>query len=263
MKQFMRIIPIMLISFTSLMVVKVDPLHAQAQHDLFTEVLQDHVREGMVSYYALKNDERFERYIKQLANTDPETLQTREEKLAFWINVYNAYTLKIIVDNYPLDSISELHTGGLVFGTITKQTVWHKKLVTVNNQLTSLDHVEHQIIRPVFQEPRIHFAIVCAAISCPPLRSEAYEADKLDAQLDEQARIFLADQRQNSFDKNKRVARISNIFNWFKKDFAKNNAGLLVYLSQFLPEDVGASIRENPRRWKIRWSKYNWDLNRQ
>lgn len=126
------------------------PAHASEQHAVFTEVLQAHVKNGWVNYQDLCSDQRLQKYIDQLAATDPEMLSSREEKLAFWINVYNAYTLKIICDNYPLKSISDLHTGGLIFGSVLKSTVWHKKLVTVNNELTSLDHVEHKIIRPVF-----------------------------------------------------------------------------------------------------------------
>lgn len=236
---------------------------ATEKHAIFTEILREYVKEGLVNYEALKEDVRFKKYIEQLVETNPDEFVTREEKLAFWINVYNAYTLKIICDNYPIKSISELHTGGLALGTVLKKTVWHKKLVIVNNELTSLDYVEHQIIRPVFKDPRIHFSIVCAAKGCPQLRSEAYEAGILNDQLNDQARIFIGTRSKNSFDLNKKIATISPIFQWFKKDFAKNYAGLLLYLCQFLPEDIKTSIESNPKKWKIKFSYYDWSLNEQ
>jgi hypothetical protein len=239
-----------------------DALAAQ-RHALFTEVLQDHVKDGLVNYEALKEDKRFNKYIEQLSNTDPQDLISREEKMAFWINVYNAYTLKIICDNYPIKSISELHTGGLALGTVFKKTVWHKKLVRVKNELTSLDYIEHKILRPEFRDPRIHFSIVCAAKGCPPLRSEAYEAEKLNDQLNDQAKVFLEAAAKNSFNLDKNIATISPIFQWFKKDFSRDYSGLLVYLCRFLPEDIKVVIERNPKKWKIKFSYYDWSLNEQ
>jgi hypothetical protein len=233
------------------------------QHALFTEVLKKHVQEGMVDYQNLCSDQRFKQYIDQLASADPERLSSREEKLAFWINVYNAYTLKIICDNYPLKSISELHTGGLILGSVLKSTVWHKNLVTVNNELTSLDHVEHQIIRPVFRDARIHFAVVCAAKGCPPLRSEAYEGGRLDAQLDDQGREFLSQTEKNNFDPNKKTARISPIFSWFKDDFRMEAKTVLEYVAPFLDTATAESIKANPKSWRIKYTDYDWSLNEQ
>jgi len=232
-------------------------------HSVFTDLLSTHVREGEVDYKNLCQDDNLEVYIKQLSMTDPESLPTREKKLAFWLNAYNACTLKIICDNYPLKSINELHTGGLIFGSVIRQTVWHKKLVTINNELISLDHIEHKIIRPVFKEPRIHFAIVCAAKGCPPLRSEAYEADRLDEQLTDQAEMFLSQKDKNDFDLKTRTARISPIFSWFKKDFIEDSGSVLEYLTLFINEEIGASIKNDPKSWKIKYTEYDWSLNEQ
>ena len=232
-------------------------------HSVFTKLLSTHVQEGEVDYKNLCQDNSLDVYIKQLSTTDPESLPTRAEKLAFWLNAYNAYTLKIICDNYPLNSINELHTGGLIFGSVIRQTVWHKKLVTINNELTSLDHIEHKIIRPIFKEPRIHFAIVCAAKGCPPLRNEAYEADRLDKQLTDQAEIFLSQKDKNNFDIKTRNARISPLFSWFKKDFISESGGVLEYLTPFLNEEISASIKNDPKSWKIKYTEYDWSLNEQ
>ena len=136
-------------------------VHAST-HDIFSQILADHVRDGWVDYRSLKNDARLDTYIMQLAGTNPDSIPSREEKLAFWINAYNAYTLKIITDNYPVKSIRDLNKG--LFGG----SVWDQQLVTINGEKTTLNTIEHKIIRPLFNEPRIHFALVCAAKSCPP-----------------------------------------------------------------------------------------------
>jgi hypothetical protein len=234
---------------------------ASAEHQLFTAVLQGHVEKGVVNYQALCSDPGLANYIEQLRRTDPQQLPSRASQLAFWINAYNAYTLKIVCDNYPIKSINELHTGGPALGMVFRSTVWHKKLVTINNSLTSLNDIEHKILRPVFQEPRIHFAIVCAAKGCPPLRSEAYEADRLQEQLDDQGRTFLAQEGKNSFDSKRRVADLSPIFSWFSKDFGSKPAEILKYLIPFLPEDVAEDIKVNAADWKIHYTPYDWSLN--
>jgi len=236
---------------------------AADNHGIFTELLSAHVDQGEVDYKNLCQDNNLDLYIEQLSNTDPEKILMREAKLAFWLNAYNAYTLKIICDNYPLKSISELHTGGLIFGSVIRRTVWHKKLVTINNELTSLDHIEHKIIRPIFKEPRIHFAVVCAAKGCPPLRNEAYEAERLDEQLADQAEVFLSQKDKNNFDLKTKTARISPIFSWFKKDFISESGGVLEYLVPFMNAEIGASIKNDPKSWRIKYTKYDWSLNEQ
>jgi hypothetical protein len=139
----------------------------QEDHTLFTEILQDYVHDGKVNYRELCQDNRLETYIAQLAATNPDTISDEKASLAFWINAYNAYTIKVICDNYPINSINELHTGGLYIGTILNKTIWDKDFVIINNQKTTLNHIEHEIIRPLFQDPRAHFALVCASKSCP------------------------------------------------------------------------------------------------
>lgn len=237
--------------------------YAAEQHSIFTEILKEHVKEGRVNYQNLCSDQRLKQYIDQLASTDPEQISSREEKIAFWLNAYNAYTLEIVCDNYPIKSISELHSGGLVFGSLVGSTVWHKKLVTINKELTSLDHIEHNILRPIYKDPRIHFALVCAAKGCPPLRSEAYEAGNLNLQLDDQAREFLRQNDKNSFDLNKKVARISPIFSWFKKDFRMEAKTVLEYLAPFLDGATAESIKAAPKAWQIKYTNYDWSLNEQ
>lgn len=234
---------------------------AAEQHGLFSAVLKEHVKDGVVNYKSLCKDPRFAQYMEQLIVAKPDTLVSDKERLAFWINFYNAWTLKIICDNYPLKSITELHSGGAALAVVFKTTVWDKNLVTVDGKLTSLSFIEHKILRPEFKDARIHFAIVCAAKGCPPLRSEAYEADRIDAQLDEQGRIFLTEQQKNKFDIENKIAYISPIFGWFKNDFGTRKEAVLRYLSEFAPSGAKGFLKDGPGEWKIRYTSYDWSLN--
>ncbi len=234
---------------------------AADSHGLLTDILADHVKDGMVNYRALCKDARLGQYIQQLARTNPDRISSEEDRLAFWINAYNAYTLKIICDNYPLKSIQNLNPRGL--RKAFAKTVWDKPLATVNNRPTTLNTIEHKIIRTRFKDPRIHFALVCAAKSCPPLRSEAYEGDKLDEQLDDQGRLFLTDSSKNRFDTGGRAAQISKIFSWFAKDFGGENAAVLKFIAEFLPEDAADKVKANPGAWTTRYTDYDWSLNEQ
>ena len=221
-------------------------------HKVFTELLQKYVADGLVNYKGLKQDQNFEAYLNQMTKTDPSKLSEKEE-LAFWINAYNAFTLKIAIENYPLKSIQEIKLG--------EKSVWDGEFISINKKKYSLNDIEHKILRVKFKEPRIHFAIVCASISCPPLRNEAYEVNKLNNQLQEQAIEFLRDDERNSFDiKNKR-ADISKIFDWFGEDFGKSGKEILKYISKFLPEDVQKDIGQNINKWTISYKKYDWNLN--
>ena len=234
---------------------------AQEEHHLFSQALGDTVVNGVVSYPDLCGDSRFARYMEWVSRHNPDSLPSDTAKLAFWINAYNAWTLKIVCDNYPIQSINELHTGGLVLGMALKTTVWDKKIVTINNKHTSLSAIEHKIIRPVFRDPRIHFALVCAAKGCPPLRNEAYTASHLTEQLDDQGRVFLSQEHKNSFDVQRKIASISPVFNWFKHDFGTRPEHVLDFIARYLPENKKEAIRSDVKRWKIRYTHYDWSLN--
>jgi hypothetical protein len=236
---------------------------AVESHSLFTAVLADHVEGGLIDYRSLRGDRRFDQYVQQLARTDPDGIPSKEARLAFWLNAYNVHTLKLIRDNYPVKSINDLHGRGAVLRKVLKKTVWDRPVVTINNRKMTLNEIEHKIIRPVFKDPRVHFALVCAANSCPPLRAEAYEGDKLDAQLKDQARGFLTDVSKNSFDTAKKTAEISMIFSWFVQDFGGTNKDVMSYISRFLPEDVAGRIKVDPGRWIVRYKEYDWSLNEQ
>lgn len=229
------------------------------EHQLFTDVLKKYAINGLVDYKNLLNDDKLDEYLNQLSNTDPDKLN-RNQKLAFWINAYNAYTLQIIRDNYPIKSINELHTGGKIIAHIIGKTVWDKEFITINNKKYSLNDIEHKILRKM-NEPRIHFAIVCASISCPALRDEAFEADKVEQLLQEEAIRFLNDKERNDFDLSKRIAYLSKIFDWFDDDFGRNDKEILMYVAQFLPDNIKTDITKNINEWKISYKSYDWDLN--
>ncbi len=228
---------------------------------LFTELLMVYVSSGVVNYGKMKDDPRLAAYLVELATVDPDSIQDTRERLAFWINMYNATTLKLICDHYPVKSISELHTGGLIIGTVIKTTAWDKRIVKIKGKELTLNDVEHKIIRPQFKDPRAHFALVCASKSCPQLRGEAFEAARLDEQLNDQARKFLSDPFRNEFETGSRTARLSKIFSWYGSDFAGSEKEILMRLASYLTGPAREKILADPSAWKIEYKDYDWSLN--
>ncbi|MEM8486503.1 MAG: DUF547 domain-containing protein [Bacteroidota bacterium] len=231
-------------------------------HTLFDALLAQHVNAaGEVDYAAIKAGEGLQHYIAVLEQADPAQL-SENEALAFWLNAYNAYTLKLIVDRYPVKSIKEitpLRIKGLALAVPKLNSPFEYSIATIAGKKLSLDDIEHKIIRKQFDEPRIHFALVCAAVSCPPLRREAYVASRLDAQLDDQARAFLFDETKNRVDTEKRTLYLSRIFKWFKSDFTSENRTLQQFLAPYYEGEAAAYMQADG--YKVRYRKYNWALN--
>ena len=230
-------------------------------HSAFTAVLNDHVHQGRVDYVSIKKDPRFSRYMDELKASDPEAILGRDNRLAYWINVYNAFTIKVVIDHYPINSIKDIGTGGALLGQLIGQTVWDKKVVTLAGRTYTLNQVEHEIIRPYFKDPRVHFALVCAAKSCPELRNEAYTGDRVDSQLDDQAREFLNDNSKNVIRIDGMTAKLSPIFKWFQTDFAKDEKGVLDYIASFLSEKDAGLVQSQVQRFSISYLDYDWSLN--
>jgi len=209
-------------------------------HAAFSDLLKRYVSAaGNVNYKGLKSEQdALSNYISVLANNAPASSWTRNEKLAYWINAYNAVTLNLILENYPIESITSLDKG----------KPWDKKAVTLGGKAYSLNEIENEIIRPQFDEPRIHFAVNCAAASCPPLRNEAFVASKLEAQLEEQTRSFLRAESYNAL--SGKTLRASKIFDWYGEDFGDLKAFIGNYIN--LPSDV-----------TIEFTDYDWSLNKQ
>ena len=223
-----------------LMLATVHPAVAkEPDYSTYNKVLKFYVKNGHVDYSGLSTNQQFRSFMKQLRAFDTKQLQGKDEKKAFYINLYNAVTLELIVDNYPIKSIKKL------WGP------WKKELYTLEGKKISLDHIEHKILRPM-GDYRIHFAINCASISCPDLRSEAYTAKALDRQLNEQQKLFLNDSSKGVTISGSK-AKPSKIFSWFGKDFG-GKAGVLKLIQKHHPK--GAKVK------KIRgYQSYNWNLN--
>jgi hypothetical protein len=230
-------------------------------HSDFSAVLRDVVDErGYVDYAAFAHRNSLPRaaldaYLGRLAATDPSNL-SNDDRLAFLLNAYNAYTLKLIVDNYPVESIRDVVGGAFV---PLVNTPFKVEFVTIGGEVTTLDDVEHGTIRKEFDEPRIHFALVCAALSCPPLRDEAYTGDRLDQQLDEQARRFLSNDAKNRVPLDDDAIGLSKIFSWFKSDFGGNDRALQVFLAPYFHGDVRSKLEQSA--YDVDFLPYDWSLN--
>jgi hypothetical protein len=230
-------------------------------HSLFNEILDKYNYGGNVDYQGLKTEPKLDLYLQILSSTDPDKLKDDNEKIAFWINVYNAFTIKAVADNYPIESINDLHKGGRILGHILSTTIWDEDFIGINGKKYSLNDVEHEILRKDFNEPRIHFAIVCASISCPVLRNEAFTAEKLEDQLQDQSLIFFNDRTKNKFDTENNIAYISKILDWFEEDFGNNEQEVLIFVSNFTDEETASDIRNNRNDWSIDYLSYDWGLN--
>lgn len=231
---------------------------------LYSALLRDRVSNaGLVDYAALKTDTRLRRYLASIAATDPADLTEPDARLAFWLNAYNAYTLKLVADHFPIRSIHDLATGGRIIGFVIRRTPWDIAMAEVNGKLLTLNQIEHEMIRARFSEPRIHFALVCAALSCPPLRREAYEAGRLAEQLDDQGRRFLGDPTRNRFDPSARRAELSRVFSWFAGDFGGTREAVFSYVARYAPKDAQPSLHAEPATWRLGYTPYDWGLNAQ
>ena len=217
-------------------------LPSAPDHSGWTQLLQKHVNaKGNVDYSGFKRDKAaLEAYLDKLASNPVENTWSRNEKLAYWINVYNAYTIKLIVDNYPVKSITNLKGG----------KPWDVKWIKLGNQTYSLNQVENEIIRPRFKEPRIHFAVNCAAESCPPLLNKAWTADKLESYFEQQTKAFINNSNYNEISASR--VQVSKIFDWYGEDFPN----LIEFLNRYSDTNIKANA-------KVSFLEYDWRLNEQ
>ncbi len=213
-------------------------------HQLFEKVLERFVNdEGYVDYKGLKeNRGDLEAYLEKLRQSHPDKDSwSREERLAYWINAYNAFTLDLVLGHYPVESIKDIGSP------------WDIKFITIEGKEYSLNDIEHRILRKNYDEPRIHFAVNCASISCPVLLNEPYEAVRVDEQLETQARRFINDPQRNEVSADQ--LELSRIFKWYKDDFTKNGS-LPSYIDRFTDIDVAGDA-------SVDYLDYNWHLNEQ
>jgi hypothetical protein len=218
-------------------------------HEVFTGVLHKFVDEqGWVDYASLqKDDTALNTYLDQLRHVHPNAKNWNDnEAKAYWINAYNAFTLRLILDHYPTESIKDIKSGIPFINS-----VWDISFIEIEGRSYSLNDIEHRILRPNFKDPRIHFAINCASVSCPVLRREAYEANRLEDQLNEQARLFINDPLRNQIEAGS--VKISRIFKWFNGDFTRET-DLSTFINQY-------SNRKIPKGADLEYLPYDWRLN--
>jgi hypothetical protein len=245
------------ISAVTSLLLAVAPLGAQSvDHSSFDALLRRHVQDGLVDYDAFKAAPAFAAYLRALDATRPDALPAAE-RLAFWINVYNAYTIELINRHGERQSIRNINrTFGLGKGP------WREELVRAGGRTYHLDNVEHDIVRKQFQEPRIHFALVCAARGCPPLRAEAYTGARLEQQLEDQARRFLTrSPDRNRVDLATGTLHLSPIVgDWYRADFGGSDAAIGRFVARYLPPGPERELLLGGR-FRIASSDYDWSLN--
>jgi hypothetical protein len=223
---------------------------AQPSHLVWGRLLKKHVNErGEVHYRNFAADRAaLNKYLDELSANPPVSTWTKKQQLAFWINAYNAFTIKLIIDHYPTESIKDLNP---TVSLPQVNTIWHEKFFSIGGQPMSLDHIEHAILRQEFSDPRIHFAINCASVSCPILLNEAYTAERIEQQLQTQAVHFINDPSRNKIRADH--AKLSQVFNWFRKDFVRNGT-LIEFINQYSKIKID-------KKATIGYLDYDWSLN--
>ena len=218
----------------------IDKVSNVFNHNNWNTLLQKHVsKQGNVNYKGLKTDRKaLLNYISSLSENTPNDSWTKEEKLAFWINAYNAMTIDLILRHYPLESIKDI------------KDPWDQRYWKLDKKWYNLNEIEHEILRKM-DDPRIHFGIVCASFSCPKLQNEAFEASRIDEQLTLATKAFLNDSNRNEISENN--IKLSKIFQWFAKDF-KQNGTLIDFLNTYSTITISAKAKKS-------FKDYNWDLN--
>lgn len=222
-------------------------LHSFSQTSVWNNLLQKHVDDnGWVDYDAFAKDKtQLDSYLKYLNNTTPNTSWSANKTKAFWINAYNAYTIKLILENYPLTSITDIKKNDL--------NAWEIPFAKVGGKTISLNHIEHDILRKKFNDPRIHAGVNCASISCPALPNIAFTENNIEKLLTQKMKTFVNDTSRNQITTTE--IKLSQIFNWFQDDFTQQS-DLITFINQYSQTKVNPSAT-------INYIEYNWNLNKQ
>lgn len=240
----MRTLPALLVFFVSTTLWAFD-------HSAYDKMLHKYTHDGRFAYSDLLANKEdlasFRAYLKSLSDTDPTTLPSDVERKTFWVNAYNAFTIDLILQHYPIASIRKISGP---FGS-----PWKKDFFKINGRNMSLDDIEHGTLRKrkEFQDARIHFALVCASKGCPPLQSFAFAGDKIDEQLETIARAYLTDSKKTVYDASSDTLRLNSIMKWYGGDFERDTGSLRKFLKKYLPQ-----ITDKTR---IEFQEYDWLLN--
>ena len=217
------------------------------------DITKENVHLTSIKYIFLKNDKQFKYLIRKLEKFPVNSLKSSNEKLSFWINVYNIMAVKIISDHYPVKSIQDIGTWF--------DLVWNKNAGIVGGKAYSLNDIEHRILRKM-GDPRIHAAIVCASVSCPDLATFSYKPEDISEQLDNRFKDLLANKTKGFFvHQTEEVIYISQIFKWFKKDF-QQAGGIINILNKYAPADKMEDLKHlESGKYSLRYFDFNWSLN--
>lgn len=228
-------------------------------HVKWNLLLRKHVSDGFVNYRSLKLKSEHDKLKSYLGELSALCLKDYEkfselQKISFWINVYNASMVELVLRNYPLKSVRSI--GFLPLAAFRKRFI---PIHMFGYKDMSLGEVENKFLRKKFVEPRIHFALVCASKSCPKLRSKAYVATDLHLQLEKATHDFLSDPKKNFFDTKSNILHLSKIFSWYDSDFGKNKAERLKWIKRYLPKNTQKEMGSKEIRFDF--LNYDWSLN--
>jgi len=218
-----------------------DPRNDAVSHSIWDGLLKKHVSAtGQVDYKGLKADRAtLKTYLDMLSSHPPQDIWSETDRMAYWMNAYNAFTVELILQNYPVKSIRDISEP------------WKKKWIKIGGTTYSLDFIENGILRKDFSDPRIHFGIVCASYSCPKLHNAAFTGANTNAMLDKLTKGFVNDPKRNKISAN--AIQISEIFNWFKGDFTKSGT-VIEFLNKYSTVKISAGA-------KTTYMEYSWALN--
>ena len=212
--------------------------HAAWQSILDAYLISDHPSGvSRFNYGALKDNaeglKALRAYLIELTSIDPRSY-SKKEQFAYWVNLYNALTVHVVTGRFPVDSIKDIKSGLIDYGP------WNKELVTIVGTKVTLNHIEHGVLRPIWKDPRIHYAVNCASIGCPNLCPEAYTAENSERLLEESSRIYINHPRGASIDEDELT--VSSIYDWFKEDFGGTDEGVLAHLKKYANPQLAAEL---------------------
>ncbi len=219
-------------------------------HEIWDGLVKKHVEtDGFVDYKGFIGDSsELNKYLKLLSSAHPNDKNwSKNEQMAYWINAYNAFTVKLIVQNYPVASIKDIKHG-----VAFVNSVWDIKWIKIEGYTYDLNNIEHNILRPVFKDARIHAAVNCASFSCPRLRNEAFTAEKLENQMEDAMKKFVNDPTRNKITAQK--VEISEIFKWFRNDFERDGGSVRGFINKFSTQKIG-------EKTDLNYLTYDWRLN--
>lgn len=248
-RQFVIIILLFSFFYGAMGFISISRADNTVDHSIYADLLDKYVHQGNVDYRGFKTEEsKLDQYLKVLENVDSKSL-SKNEQFAFYINAYNAWTIKLILSGYPgIESIKDL---GSIF-----QSPWKKKICRIDGDVITLDDIEHTILRPRFKDSRVHFAINCASVSCPPLLSEPFLGSTLDQQLDRATGAFINNPKRNYLDGE--TLYVSRIFKWFGKDF---NYDIIGFFLKYADDHLKKELEIKKQTIQINYLHYDWSLN--